>query len=101
MNSSRSINIDIKDLKQDPNKVFETAEKEKRVIHVLDENESAGVLMSKAQYEFALDEIESLYDVIDELTVSDNIANSDEKTFSVDHDAFERIKDMQLYEDWD
>lgn len=101
MDSSQPINIDLGELKEQPNRAFESAEKEKRVVHVMDGDQLTGVLMSKAQYEFALDEIESLYDVIDELTVSDSIANSDEKTFSVDHDDFERIKDMQLYEEWD
>ncbi|QQD85351.1 hypothetical protein [Jeotgalicoccus sp. ATCC 8456] len=101
MDSSQPINIDLGELKEQPNRAFETAEKEKRVVHVMDGDRLTGVLMSKAQYEFALDEIESLYDVIDELTVSDSIANSDEKTFSVDYDDFERIKDMQLYEEWD
>lgn len=101
MDTSQPINIDLEKLKDKPENAFKTAENKKRVVHVMDGDQVTGILMSKAQYEFALDEIESLYDVIDELTVSDSIANSDEKTFSVDHEAFERIKDKQMYEEWD
>ncbi|WP_213810393.1 hypothetical protein [Jeotgalicoccus sp. WY2] len=62
------ITIDIAEFQKNPENVFKTAEKEQSVGDI-DGDTVAGVLMSKAQYEFARDEIESLYDVIDELTV--------------------------------
>lgn len=101
MENSERITIDIAEFKKDPENAFKTAENEQSVVHVIDGDQVAGVLMSKAQYEFARDEIESLYDVIDELTVNENLANSDEKTFSVDDAAYEKIKELQLDEDWE
>lgn len=101
MENSERITIDIAEFQKDPENTFKTAEKEQSVVHVIDGDTVAGVLMSKAQYEFARDEIESLYDVIDELTVNENLANSDEKTFSVDDAAYEKIKVLQLDEDWE
>ena len=101
MENSERITIDIAEFQKDPENAFKTAENEQSVVHVIDGDQVAGVLMSKAQYEFARDEIESLYDVIDELTVNENLANSDEKTFSVDDAAYEKIKELQLYEDWE
>lgn len=101
MENSERITIDIAEFQKDPENAFKTAENEQSVVHVIDGDQVAGVLMSKAQYEFARDEIESLYDVIDELTVNENLANSDEKTFSVDDAAYEKIKELQLDEDWE
>ena len=101
MENSERITIDIAEFQKDPENAFKTAENEQSVVHVIDGDQVAGVLMSKAQYEFARDEIESLYDVIDELTVNENLANSDEKTFSVDDAAYEKIKELQLEEDWE
>ena len=101
MENSERITIDIAEFHKDPENAFKTAENEQSVVHVIDGDQVAGVLMSKAQYEFARDEIESLYDVIDELTVNENLANSDEKTFSVDDAAYEKIKELQLDEDWE
>lgn len=101
MENSERITIDIAEFQKAPENAFKTAENEQSVVHVIDGDQVAGVLMSKAQYEFARDEIESLYDVIDELTVNENLANSDEKTFSVDDAAYEKIKELQLYEDWE
>lgn len=101
MENSERITIDIAEFQKNPENAFKTAENEQSVVHVIDGDQVAGVLMSKAQYEFARDEIESLYDVIDELTVNENLANSDEKTFSVDDAAYEKIKELQLDEDWE
>lgn len=101
MENSERITIDISALQKDPENTFKTAEKERSVVHVIDEDKVAGVLMSKEQYEFARDEIEALYDVIDALTVNEDLANSDEKTFAVDDEAYERIKELQLDEDWE
>lgn len=69
MNIRESLKVDISEFLGNPENTFETAEKNKSVIHVVDENGVAGVLMSKEQYEFARDEIESLYEVIEELTL--------------------------------
>lgn len=100
MENRERITIDISKFQRDPVNAFNTAEREQTVVHVIDGDKVAGVLMSKAQYEFALDEIESLYDVIDELTVNENLANSDEKTFSVDDAVYEKIKELKLDENW-
>ncbi|MBF0753443.1 hypothetical protein E4T89_04090 [Jeotgalicoccus nanhaiensis] len=91
--------IDLAEFQKNPENAFKTAEKEQSVVHVIDGDKTAGVLMSKAQYEFARDEIESLYDVIDALTVNESLANSDEKTFSIDDAAYEKIKELQLDEE--
>jgi len=99
--NSERITISLSELQNAPKEAFKTAEKEQSVVHVIDGNKTAGVLMSKAQYEFARDEIESLYDVIDALTVNENLANSDEKTFSIDDAAYEKIKELQLDEEWE
>lgn len=101
MENSERITIDISEFQKDPENAFKTAEQEQSVVHVIDDDKVTGVLMSKAQYEFARDEIESLYDVIDALTVNEDLANSDDKTFSVDDAAFEKIKELQLDEDWE
>lgn len=101
MENNERITIDITEIQNAPDNVFKTAEKEQSVVHVIDGDKVAGVLMSKAQYEFARDEIESLYDVIDALTVNEDLANSDDKTFSVDDAAYEKIKELQLDEDWE
>lgn len=101
MENSERITISLSELQNAPKEAFKTAEKEQSVVHVIDGNKTAGVLMSKAQYEFARDEIESLYDVIDALTVNENLANSDEKTFSIDDAAYEKIKELQLDEEWE
>ena len=93
--------IDLAEFQKNPENAFKTSEKEQSVVHVIDGDKTAGVLMSKAQYEFARDEIESLYDVIDALTVNENLANSDDKTFSVDDAAYEKIKELQLDEEWE
>lgn len=101
MENSERITIDIAEFQKNPENAFKTAEKEQSVVHVIDGDKTAGVLMSQEQYEFARDEIESLYDVIDALTVNENLANSDEKTFSVDDAAYEKIKELQLDEEWE
>lgn len=101
MENRERITIDILEFHKDPENAFKTAENKQSVVHVIDGNNVAGVLMSKEQYEFARDEIEALYDVIDALTVNEDLANSDEKTFSVDDEAYEKIKELQLDEDWE
>lgn len=101
MGNGERITMSMSELQNAPKEVFKTAEKEQSVVHVIDGDKTAGVLMSKAQYEFARDEIESLYDVIDALTVNENLANSDEKTFSIDGAAYEKIKELQLDEEWE
>ena len=98
---SKPITVDFAEFQADPKAVFDLAEREKSVVHVMDSEKIASVVMSQAQYAFALDEIESLYDVIDELTVNDDLANSDEKTYSVSDAAFERIRDWKPDEGWD
>ena len=69
MKIGESLKVNISEFQGNPESVFETAEKKKSVVHVVDEDGIAGVLMSKEQYEFARDEIESLYEVIEELTL--------------------------------
>ena len=98
---SKPITVDFAEFQADPKAVFDLAEREKSVVHVMDGEKIASEVMSQAQYAFALDEIESLYDVIDELTVNDDLANSDEKTYSVSDAAFERIRDWKPDEGWD
>ncbi len=101
MENRERITIDILEFHKDPENAFKTAENKQSVVHVIDGDNVAGVLMSKEQYEFARDEIEALYDVIDALTVNEDLANSDEKTFSVDDEAYEKIKELQLDEQWE
>ncbi|CAD2073518.1 hypothetical protein GCM10007275_03190 [Jeotgalicoccus coquinae] len=69
MKIRESIKVDISDFQGNPGSAFETAEKNKSVVHIVNEDGVAGVLMSKEQYEFTRDEIESLYEVIEELTL--------------------------------
>lgn len=99
MGNGERMTIDLAEFQKNPENAFKTSEKEQSVVHVIDGDKTAGVLMSKAQYEFARDEIESLYDVIDALTVNESLANSDEKTFSIDDAAYEKIKELQLDEE--
>lgn len=96
--------ISISELQRAPEEAFKTAEESKSVVRVLNEkNELAGVLMSKEQHEFAYDEIEALYDVIDKLTVSENLANADEITYAVEETESVNLKMMKLDKDdeWD
>lgn len=96
--------ISISELQSAPEDAFKKAKDSKSVIRILnDNNEFAGVLMSKEQHEFACNEIEALYDVIDKLSVSKSLGNADGITYAVEKLESIKLKMMKFEKDheWD
>lgn len=65
----------VSDIKRSPMSIFEEARESNNGVYILNRNEVVGVALTRDQYESIYNELESLYDKIDELTVKERLAD--------------------------
>ena len=88
----------LSDIKKSPRMVFDTARETDSGVYVFKNSKPLGVVLTTEQYEGLNDEIEKLYDKIDELTVKERIINEDEKTYSVEDATGVKLEDVEFDE---
>ncbi|WP_411843753.1 hypothetical protein [Salinicoccus sp. HZC-1] len=73
----------VSDIKRSPMRIFERAKESNNGIYILNRNQVVGVVLTRNQYESIYNEMESLYDKIDELTVRERLADNNRETIPV------------------
>ena len=67
----------ISDVKRAPMDIFKEAEELNNGVYIFNRNKVAGVILTQEQYESLNNEIEALYERIDEMEVKSRLADSD------------------------
>ena len=81
----KTIDVPIKsisDVKRSPMNIFKEAEEQQNGVYIFNRDSIAGVMLTQEHYEDMVNEIELLYDKIDELVVLQRINDETLKTYS-------------------
>lgn len=83
--STKILNIpisNISEVKRSPMDVFKKADKADKGVYIFNRNEVAGVMLTQKQYESFDEDIDSLYDLIAEMTAEKRLLSKNTKFYS-------------------
>ena len=78
--------------------IFKEAEERNNGVYIFNRDKVAGVVLTQEQYENMNNEIEALYDRIDELIVKERLKDTNVKTYSVEEATGINLDDIELDE---
>lgn len=90
--------LSVSDFKCSPMSPFRKAEESNSGVYIIDGDEASGVILTRNQYESLYDEIEDLYERIDEFTVKERLADNDRKLIPVSDVIGFDLKDIEFDE---
>jgi|TARA_B100000809_G_C15105352_1_gene518526 PHD/YefM family antitoxin component YafN of YafNO toxin-antitoxin module len=88
----------ISDVKKSPMTIFKEAEERNNGVYIFNRDKVAGVVLTQEQYENMNNEIEALYDRIDELIVKERLKDTNVKTYSVEEATGINLDNIELDE---